>query len=40
MVSQQQLTGLFKMTVDVGGFTVTVTGKVIDGVARIGTAYK
>jgi hypothetical protein len=39
-VQQQGLTGLFETTVQVGGETITVTGTVINGVAKIGTAYK
>jgi hypothetical protein len=31
---------VFKTTVEVSGETVTVEGKVVDGAARIGTAYK
>lgn len=39
-VSSQSLTGNFKVVVEVGGLVVTVTGRVIDGVARIGTAFR
>lgn len=38
-VNSQGLSGKFEATVKVGGQAVTVTGKVIDNVARIGTAY-
>ncbi len=34
------LMGVFKESVQVGSHTVTVEGKVVNGVARIGTAYK
>lgn len=34
------LEGVFKTTVKLGSETVTVTGKVVDGVAQIGTAFK
>ena len=38
-VQSQKLTGLYEVTVQVGGAQVTVQGKVVEGVARIGTAY-
>lgn len=39
-VRQQGLTGVFETTVQVAGETVTVRGNVIDGVVKIGTAFK
>jgi RHS repeat-associated protein len=39
-VNSQRLTGVFEVVVRVGGSDVTVRGKVVDGVARIGTAYR
>ncbi len=38
-VQTQGLTGEFEMTVEVGGQSVKVTGVVMNGTARIGTAY-
>lgn len=38
-VDAQGLAGVYRTTVDVGGFQVTVRGVVMDGVARIGTAF-
>jgi len=38
--TRQGLTGIYRhVTVDVGGFAVTVSGNVVDGIARIGTAF-
>jgi hypothetical protein len=37
VVDAQKLTGLFKVTVEVGGLRIVVKGNVIDGVARIGS---
>jgi len=39
-VASKGLTGVFKTTVQVGSDTITVTGKVVNGVVEIGTAYK
>jgi hypothetical protein len=39
-VSRQGLTGVFETTVRVGGENITVRGNVVNGVARIGTAFK
>jgi hypothetical protein len=39
-VSQQGLTGVFETSVIVGSQTVTVRGAVVNGVAKIGTAFK
>jgi hypothetical protein len=39
-VSQQGLTGVFETSVKVGSQTVTVRGAVVDGVAKIGTAFQ
>jgi hypothetical protein len=39
-VQQQGLTGVFQTTVKVGGETITVRGNVMDGVVKIGTAFK
>ena len=39
-VDAGNLTGEFKVVIDLAGVNVEVTGKVIDGVARIGTAYR
>jgi hypothetical protein len=39
-VRQQGLTGVFETTVQVGDQTVTVRGAVVDGDARIGTAFQ
>ncbi|MCG3134837.1 MAG: hypothetical protein HMLKMBBP_02241 [Planctomycetes bacterium] len=39
LVDKQGITGVFERVVRVGGIDVTVRGKVIDGVARIGTAF-
>jgi hypothetical protein len=39
-VQQQGLTGVFETTVQVAGETVTVRGNVVNGVVRIGTAFK
>lgn len=38
-VAKEGLTGVFRTSVSVGGQSVEVQGKVIDGVARIGTFY-
>ena len=40
MVKSNGLKGVFELTVNVKGQIIIVTGKVVDGVARIGTAYK
>jgi hypothetical protein len=39
-VQQQGLTGVFETTVQVAGETVTVRGNVVNGVVKIGTAFK
>jgi hypothetical protein len=39
VVTKKGLNGVFSEVVDVGGTNVTVEGKVINGVARVGTAY-
>ena len=39
-VDAGKLTGRFETVVNVGGFDVTVRGAVVDGVARIGTAFR
>lgn len=38
-VARRGLSGLYEVTVNVAGHAVTVTGRVVDGVARIGTAF-
>jgi hypothetical protein len=38
-VQSQGLKGIFETTVKLGGTDVTVRGSVIDGIARIGTAF-
>lgn len=40
VVSQKGLTGVFETSVTVGSQTVTVRGAVVDGVAKIGTAFQ
>jgi RHS repeat-associated protein len=40
VVRQQGLTGVFETSVKVGSQTVTVRGAVVDGVAKIGTAFQ
>ena len=37
---EQGLQGVFQTIIKVGNETITVRGKVIDGIARIGTAFK
>jgi hypothetical protein len=39
-VTDQGLKGVFETTIQVGSETITVRGNVIDGIARIGTAFK
>ena len=39
-VKANNTTGLFKTVVDVNGQSVTVEGAVVNGVVKIGTAYK
>jgi hypothetical protein len=39
-VKAKKLTGVFEVTVKVGGEMVTVRGNVIEGVVKIGTAFK
>jgi RHS repeat-associated protein len=39
-VQQQGLTGVFQVTVQVAGETITVRGNVVDGALSIGTAFK
>jgi len=39
VVKQRGITGVFEQVLDLGGITLTVRGKVIDGVARIGTFF-
>jgi hypothetical protein len=39
-VRDQGLKGVFETTVKVGSETITVRGNIIDGIAKIGTAYK
>jgi hypothetical protein len=39
-VARQGLTGVFQTTVQVGSETITVRGNVINGIAKIGTAFK
>jgi hypothetical protein len=38
-VRSQGMSGVYRVTVNVGGHAVEVTGKVVNGVVRIGTAY-
>ena len=38
-VRSQGLSGVYRVTVNVGGQAVEVTGKVVNGIVRIGTAY-
>ena len=40
VVKNQGIKGVFETTVKVGGETVTVRGNVVDGVVKIGTAFK
>jgi hypothetical protein len=39
-VDARNLTGQFEIVVNVGGFSVTVRGIVVNGVAKIGTAFR
>ena len=39
-VKSQGLTGLFRTTIQGGGETITVKGNVVNGVVKIGTAFK
>ena len=39
-VKSQGLTGLFETAVQVGTETITVRGNIVNGVVKIGTAYK
>ncbi len=39
-VQQQGLTGVFETAVKVGGETITVRGAIVDGLVKIGTAFK
>jgi len=40
VVDAGKLTGNFETVVNIGGIHVTVRGKVLGGVARIGTAFR
>jgi hypothetical protein len=40
VVKEQGITGIFEKTVQVAGETITVRGNVIEGVVKIGTAFK
>ena len=40
IIDSKKTTGLFKETVEVFGVEVTIQGKVVNGIARIGTAYR
>jgi hypothetical protein len=39
-VEEQGLQGVFETTIEVAGESITVRGNVIDGLAKIGTAFK
>jgi len=39
-VTSKGITGIYEETVTVAGHNVTVRGNVVDGVAKIGTAFK
>ncbi len=38
-VNKNGITGVFQTTVNVGGETIVVRGRVIDGVVKIGTSF-